>query len=169
MIYFSYGSNMSSRRLLARISTADRVGVAELFAHELRFHKVSDIDGSAKCDACYTGDPLHVVHGVLFDISESARVLLDTFEGVGCGYMVKAVRVRLAGTTLDAFTYVATSIDAELRPFHWYKEHVLQGAREHCLPQAYIHKLERVVSVPDPDEARHVRELEIYRCSVSKG
>lgn len=45
---FSFGSNMSSSRLLARLPEAKRVGTAILKGYELTFDMVST-DGSAKC------------------------------------------------------------------------------------------------------------------------
>ena len=45
-----------------------------------------------------------------------------------------------------AFTYHANParIDAALRPFDWYKDYVVRGAREHGLPADYIRELEVV-------------------------
>jgi len=41
MKYFSYGSNMSIRRLADRVPSAQLVTVAKLPSHTLRFHKRS--------------------------------------------------------------------------------------------------------------------------------
>ncbi len=53
MLYFSYGSNMSSRRLLSRVPSARFITSASLPGHALHFHK-KGLDGSAKCDAYET-------------------------------------------------------------------------------------------------------------------
>lgn len=50
ILYFAYGSNMSSARLRARVPSCRPIGIAFLPGHELRFHKRSK-DGSGKCDA----------------------------------------------------------------------------------------------------------------------
>lgn len=50
MLCFSYGSNMSQRRLKARVPSARFIAVAERPDHRLRFHKSAG-DGSAKCNA----------------------------------------------------------------------------------------------------------------------
>jgi hypothetical protein len=50
-----------------------------------------------------------------------------------------------------------------MKPFHWYKEHVVRGAKEHNLPAEYIKTIEAVESVPDPDPKNHGKELSIYR------
>jgi len=152
MNYFSYGSNMSIRRLRVRVPSASRLGVGVLRRHELKFHKVSTNDGSAKCDALATGNPDHLIHGVVYHIPEDEKLHLDLVEGLGFGYEQK-----------PAFCYCATAIDPELKPFDWYKEHVLKGARENNLPEAYVLAIESVESVWDSDSVRHERELSIYR------
>jgi hypothetical protein len=164
MLYFSYGSNLSASRLGARISAVRKVAVGVLEGHELRFHKVSHRDGSAKCDAFETGDAGHFVLGAVFDVTEDDRVSLDHYEGLHCGYETRDIRVRLEdGSRLAAFTYCATRIDPALRPFDWYLEHVLRGAREHGFSQRYIEWIAAIECTADPDPERRSRELAIYR------
>ncbi len=161
LYYFTYGSNMSTRRLSARVSTAKKLCTAYLPAHQLRFHK-RGMDDSAKCDAHYTGNPDDLVIGVLFEIPAADKPALDRHEGPG--YESKQVTVQAEdGAMMDAFTYVALHIDKAMRPYHWYKEHVLTGAREHRLPDDYISTIELIGSIDDNDMARIERELNIYR------
>jgi len=162
MLYFSYGSNMSSRRLRDRVPSADFMIVATLHGHELRCHKVSR-DGSGKCDAYETGDSNHCVIGVVFDINASEKQLLDLKEGLGSGYEEKIVSLVAAdGSVIEATTYYATSIDSLLKPYYWYKHHVLIGAAEHGLPQDYIEVFAQVESVADPESERHAKEMALY-------
>lgn len=163
MLYFAYGSNMSSPRLCARVPSATAVGVAVLEGHRLAFHKPGRLDGSAKCDAVPTGDPRHRVFGVLFEIDPWHRPLLDRAEGLGFGYQRRTVSVRVRDEALDAFTYYATVSDAALKPLHWYRQHVLRGAREHGLPPDYIEAIRRVETITDADNVREQAELAIYR------
>lgn len=164
MYYFAYGSNMSIKRLRSRARSASKVGIGFLEMHLLKFHKVGRIDGSAKCDACETGVPGHRVHGVVFDIAGRDKPVLAREEGVGCGYAEKVVSIMLNdGTTIEAFTYYATIIDPALRPFDWYAEHVIIGARESELPEDYIQYIESIECDKDPDDERRERELSIYR------
>lgn len=162
MLYFSYGSNMSIRRLQRRVD-ASRIGVASLHRHRLKFHKYSQNDHSGKCDAEKTGDSEDVVLGVLFEITNQQKSQLDCIEGVGCGYEEKMVAVMFDGKPVKTIIYYATTIDPLLKPLDWYKEHVLIGARENQLPEAYIREIETVESVTDPDPLRHANELVIYR------
>jgi len=162
MNYFAYGSNMSLRRLRERIESVHTLGIYTLDHHELRFHKAGK-DGSAKCDAYFTGKFNHAIHGVLYRISDAGKTVLDRIEGVGSGYEEKIVRLCDAGGNIvEAVTYYATHIDEKLLPFHWYKEHVLVGARETGLPEDYIARIEDTVSVEDPDAARQARQLALY-------
>ncbi|MFZ0430707.1 MAG: gamma-glutamylcyclotransferase [Acidobacteriota bacterium] len=85
---------------------------------------------------------------------------LDRAEGLGRGYDSRDLRLATDQGTRDAFAYVANPawIDDSLRPYHWYKEYVLRGAREFGLPGRYIDEyIESVPSVEDPD-ARRARE-----------
>ncbi|MET0071793.1 MAG: gamma-glutamylcyclotransferase family protein [Candidatus Thiodiazotropha sp.] len=162
MLYFSYGSNMSSRRLLSRVPAAEYITTAALHGHELIFHKRSR-DGSAKCDAFETKSDRQVVMGVVYEISKEDRAVLDRIEGLGKGYEVKGVElITPQERTMAAYTYYATSIDNTLQPFHWYKHHVMAGALEYRLPLTYIDSLQRVASREDPDPQRHALEMAIY-------
>lgn len=161
MLCFCYGSNMSRRRLQARVPSARFVAVAELPGHQLRFHK-SAMDGSAKCDAEETGNPRDQVVGVIYEINASEKPDLDRHEALGFGYDEKQVDVLTGKGGLRAWMYFATRINDSLKPFHWYKEHVLTGARENALPADYIARIEAVASIDDPKARRSERELAIY-------
>jgi gamma-glutamylcyclotransferase (GGCT)/AIG2-like uncharacterized protein YtfP len=155
---------MSSRRFLARIPCAERVGTGIVKNHILRFHKISQIDGSGKCDMYKTDDSSNSVSGVIYRVSVEDKKRLDTIEGLGTGYHREVVEVLLTtGETEQAFVYLAITIDPKLQPFQWYKEHVLQGALENQLPLGYIEEIRRVVSIADTDIERHQREMSIYR------
>ncbi|MBB3140504.1 gamma-glutamylcyclotransferase family protein [Halomonas organivorans] len=162
MLCFSYGSNMSVARLQDRVPSARFVAVATLEAHSLRFHKVSK-DGSGKCDAEETGNPEDQVIGVVYEISDVERPDLDRKEGLGSGYEAKEVEVTTDQGKLTVIMYFATRVDSALKPYAWYKKHVLVGARENGLPFEYIAQIEEVEAISDPDTTRHERELTIYR------
>lgn len=161
--YFSYGSNMSVKRLQQRIPSAVKAGTGMLFRHVLCFHKTGRLDGTGKCDARETGNPEHCVYGVLYRVSAADRHILNQIEGLAFGYDVKDVVIRLdTGSEVTAYTYYATRIDPTLKPLDWYKQHVLRGARENSLPEAYLHAIEAIESVMDTDSERRARELSIY-------
>lgn len=154
---------MSSRRLLDRVPSARFITTAILTGHVLHFHKKSR-DGSAKCDAFETESHTDAVHGVVYDIAESHKAVLDCIEGMGAGYEEKTVTLTTPkGEKLLAYTYYATHIDSTIRPYHWYKHHVLAGALEFDLPADYVEKLENTDSVEDPNPQRHATEMAIYK------
>lgn len=163
MLCFAYGSNMSLARLRQRVPSARFVAVASLLGYRLAFHKLSK-DGSGKCDVARTGNPLDRVVGVVFEITDIEKPALDRNEGLGDGYEEKELDVLIAdGAVLRVKTYVATRIDATLKPYCWYKQHVLLGARENRLPAAYLARIEAVAAITDPNRKRRERELAIYR------
>ena len=162
ILYFAYGSNMSTLRLKARIPSSRVISPATLHGHSLVFHKES-LDGSSKCHIEYTQTPDDVVHGVVYRISQSEKPWLDEIEGLGKGYEEKRVTLIMpAGDPVIAYTYYATHINTSLKPYHWYKEHVIRGALEHGLPGHYVDEIKSVISVADPDPDNHIRELSIY-------
>jgi gamma-glutamylcyclotransferase len=162
LFYFAYGSNMSVSRLRARVPSARPHGVSQLTHHQLSFHKIGK-DGSAKCDAYFTDNQHDLVMGVLYTIDHAEKAYLDQVEGLGKGYEIKQVDLlHPEGHQVSAFTYYATHIDSKLEPFHWYREHVLRGAEEFDLPEAYIADIRSVACIEDSNTERVIRELGIY-------
>jgi gamma-glutamylcyclotransferase (GGCT)/AIG2-like uncharacterized protein YtfP len=162
VLYFAYGSNMSKLRLEARVSVARRIAIARLPGFQLRFHKRSLVDGSAKCDAFYTGDEQDCVWGVVSSVAKAELSILDKIEGEGYDRTWLDVETSEA-TSIRVITYLANCIDAELLPFDWYKYHVLVGAKEAGLSPEYIARIEAVEAQVDPDQERCKKELSIYR------
>ncbi len=154
---------MSRKRLSDRVQSARFIAVAMLSKHELKFHKISKKDGSGKCDISETGNPDDIVIGVAYDIDESEKPELDKKEGLHYGYEEKTVEVTsVEGELLSAITYYAKNIDSSLKPYHWYKEHVVRGAKENGLPEHYIQIISSIESMDDPNLDRHEEEIKIY-------
>ena len=163
MLYFAYGSNMSAARLKERVPSAFALETGFLYEHKLAFHKVGRKDGTGKCDAHHTGDPSDYLMGVIYRIDPDHRSSLDRIEGLGNGYKAKDVTIiSVSDKEIKASTYIATNINKDLKPFHWYKHHVLYGARENNFPSDYIERILSFESIDDPDPDRVKRELSIY-------
>ena len=169
-LYFAYGSNMSERRLRDRVSSAKVIGTGILQNYCLTFNKCS-CDGSGKCtiEPCKSGR----VYGVLFEIKKKQEKCLDKVEGLCKGYKDRKVSIKIRNykqpetyecrTTLcDVKTYQATNPCQNLKPYFWYKQHVLVGAIEQNLPPSYIHRLIQVKAKKDPRPKDVKRELNIY-------
>jgi len=163
MLYFAYGSNLSSARMKHRVPVCRLVATGVLEHHRLAFHKIGQ-DGSGKCDAYFTGNREEYILGALYRIDAVYQEFLDRAEGLGNGYVIKNVDVIITGSRsrTSAFLYSATRIDRRRKPFHWYKEHVLRGMREHSFPEEYLARAAEVEAIADPDAARAARELQIY-------
>ena len=167
MLCFSYGSNMSSRRLAARIP-ARFVTTAVLPAYRLAFHQRSG-DGSGKCDIVPASEQA-AVYGVVWEVAEQHKPALDDFEGLGHAYTQTWLTVEdlNSGQWLEVQAYTGLVTCHRVQPYTWYKQHVLNGAREHRLPTPYIRALEQVTAIDDADSARHDREVGIYSASLTE-
>ena len=163
--YFAYGSNMSCKRLKKRIRSAKSKGRGVLRCHRLKFHKVSRKDGSGKCDIPPATES-DVVWGRLYHIDDADKERLDRYEGVGYGYDKICVTVESeSGEPVRAMTYCVkddANKNPRLKPYTWYRQHVLVGAKEACLPLDYIKKIEEVKAKEDPCKKREWDELLIY-------
>jgi hypothetical protein len=133
------------------------VGIAVLNGYDLRWHKRSK-DGSGKCNALPSEGS--VVFGVVYEFVRTEKKALNDAEGVGYGYIDKQIEVVLNATNTLVYSYLADPlyIDDSLRPYIWYKDFVLSGAREHGLPQAYIEILSAQNAIEDRNAAREKEE-----------
>jgi gamma-glutamylcyclotransferase (GGCT)/AIG2-like uncharacterized protein YtfP len=150
---FAYGSNMRSSRLQARTPSATPLGAGQLKGHALRWHTAGR-DGSGKCDVAHTGRDDDAVWGVLYALNPAEKPDLDKAEALGVGYTEKCAAIHIGDEIVEAWFYVAIETSPNLIPFDWYKAFVVEGAREHALPEDYIAALEAVAAYPDDDEAR---------------
>ncbi len=142
--YFAYGSNLAPGRLRERVGEFRVHGVGCLHGHRLAFNKRGR-DGSGKANLM--PDPLGLVWGVVYELTPDAWPTLDRFEA---GYTRLRVEVeRSAGEAFEAWTYASARL-SRTPPFAWYREHMVQGARHHGLPDDWVAWLERVAVQPDP-------------------
>ena len=91
--------------------------------------------------------------------------MLDAAEGRS--YAIKEMKVSGKRAEHDVFAYVgiSTYLDKSIRPFSWYKEIVVHGARSHGFPEEYIKKLQQVDVYNDPDQERSAKHLRIIQLS----
>lgn len=159
--YFAYGSNMSVKRMLARVPSAVVIGTATLHGYRLAFHKDS-FDGSAKCDIITSNGAADCVHGVLYAINVSDLKSLDLAEGAGYAYDRRTIDLDSNSGRVAAECYFARGTMPGLTPYGWYLEHILVGARQAQLPVDYIARIAAIDFTDDPDVGRHTRELSLY-------
>lgn len=132
-LYYAYGSNMSTRRLLTRVPAARSLGRARLVGMRLVCNKPGR-DGSGKANLEL--DPAAHVWGVLYEIQVDHWALLDRHES---GYERKRHHVQTGdGRSHDAQLYLYLGDGSNWLPNASYREHLLEGAREHRLPEAFV-------------------------------
>ena len=152
--YFGYGSNMLTKKLKSRCPSAVKIDVCRTKEYTLKFHKESN-DGSGKGDMAKAESETDELYGVAFSIDKSEESNLDRAEGYGYGYKKKEIDVEgITKGPLRVWTYYATNIDPELKPYDWYKRQTVEGARENGLPEDYIKKIEAFESIQDTNEKR---------------
>lgn len=157
---FGFGSNMCSARFRDYGVHPEGTGEAALLpGKRLVFNKPSK-DGSGKANV--VADPNSAVWGVIYSIPDADLDVLD--DGEGKGYRRQSMRVyAVAGNAADAWVYVATtpSSDPNLRPYTWYKQFLVDGAKEHGIPPPYVAALETIVADEDRDQARDQERREL--------
>jgi gamma-glutamylcyclotransferase len=157
---------MCTGRLKQRVPSATARFAAALGSHRLTFSKRSK-DGSGKCDAQYTGDERDFVWGVVFELLNLEKKKLDEAEGLGFGYLEKAVTVSgPEGEDVATLTYYASEKDESLRPYSWYLRFVVDGAKQHGLPLEYLSTLVASDCIEDPNRHRDWEMRTIQCCSV---
>jgi gamma-glutamylcyclotransferase len=134
--HFAYGSSMSRAQMKSRAGQIFEEKPARLENHELVFNKKAR-GGSAQANI--RSAPGKTVHGVLYKIPDAALRNLDRFEGVPTHYRrIEVATTDGDGNKIAAQAYVATRVEAGLRPAAHYLQTILTGADEHGLPGDYI-------------------------------
>lgn len=153
--YFAYGSNLLRERMVARAPSALVRATGYIEGHKIKCNKRSK-DGSGKCNLVKTEEDNDKVYGVVYDFLDADKPTLDKHEGLGSGYNAEEIRVVTDKGEMRAYTYVAddSAVDDSLRPYSWYKDLVVKGARQHSLPSEYISHLEGFEADSDPDAER---------------
>lgn len=155
--YFAYGSNMLPARLINRCYSARLIGTGIAPNFRLEFSKASK-DGSGK--ATLVAAPGARLPSAIFEIDDSERAALDRHEGVGLGYRrddAFVVEGIVPGAAFLTTTYLATSLDAQLKPFDWYLATVIAGATYHEMDETHITALRSTVFIEDTEKNRRTR------------
>jgi len=133
MLYFAYGSNLSSARLRTRVGPVTIHAPAHLPTHEHRFSKPG-LDGTGKGNI--SPHPHRSVHGVLYELSPPQLDHLTTFEG-GYRRVSLSVFTITSPTPIPALTFIALSPGNAPAPSPTYLDHYREGFLEHALPTDY--------------------------------
>lgn len=152
-VYFAYGSNMLTERLVARCPSAEPIGKAEARGFFVSYCLGSP-DASAKAGLrVATGK---TAWGVLFSLKLSERAVLDGFEGAPVLYAQAEIPVYPVGLSAPvlAITYLpqAAHIVPDRLPYAWYRALCVGGAQQHHLPQTAISRLANGENKALPEE-----------------
>lgn len=133
LLYFAYGSNMSTARLEARVGRVCALGWSSVPGYRHAFNK-HGADGTAKGNIVPA--PSATVHGVLFEISTAQLDVLARHEG---GYRQLEIEVvhRASSSVRAARSFEAIAPVDGLAPTPDYLDHYRRGIEEHGLPEAY--------------------------------
>ncbi len=152
--YFAYGSNMDAARLFERMTGkgatwGDRIG-GRLDGWRLAFDKLVTRPGEPR--GAGAGNIVmaagETVYGTLNALPPKGFDVLDMHEGVAGGHYERhTVRVMRAdtGETVEAITYVALKVGADLRPTRKYLGFLLAGGD--LLPADYLERLKATPTV----------------------
>ena len=146
---------MHLARIQRRVPSAVVKGTGKLSRFKLAFNKNSR-DGSAKCNAFFTGSDGDALPGVIYEIEQSEKRLMDAAEGLGKGYFQASYPIEAQNGVVESYLYVAhpAFIDDSIRPYDWYCQLVIRGAKQHEIVQDHVRFLTQIDSVPDPNRAR---------------
>ena len=152
--YFAYGSNLLIEQMIARTGESCHGGHRPRFArladHRLVFQRLTPA-GTAFANIVSPGDG---VLGVVYSCSPAALDRLDDYER---GYTRQLIRVTdHRGEVLEALAYVMTATMAASlgRPSDDYLKKIVDGARQHGLPEQYIGNVVATASVGFSPEGR---------------
>jgi hypothetical protein len=151
MIYFAYGSNLNPGQMTMRCPGHRTLGVARLAQHRLVFPRYSQMRRCAS--ASVEPSPGDAVWGVIYQLAADDIPVLHYHEGYNPDLPADQNRhdlrevsvVRMDGSErIAAVTYVATADGTTELPSAEYVETIIDGARYHNLPRAYISLLQSI-------------------------
>jgi hypothetical protein len=145
MIYFAYGADLNPAQLSARAPGHRSLGVARLPNYKLVFPRYSREWGGAA--ASIAQSPNDAVFGALYDLPPDDVPVLHHHKGYDPDgppelneHVFRQVTVRRMANSeaVHAWTYVAVPDNTTALPSRAYLNALIDGARYHGLPRAYL-------------------------------
>lgn len=167
-LVFQYGSNMCSGRLNSpeRLAgDAKVIGVAQsIDLFEFVFTVFSKTNDCAAADIALS-ESGQSIFGVLYEIPdflisrESAKALnrrsMDAIEGEGANYVRQVIQLKKNdGSKVEALTYVVKDRKSDIKTSRKYVQHILEGMKEHNIPEEYRRYVVSQVIANNPDLAQ---------------
>lgn len=164
ILYLAYGSNLHPERLRRRVGTTELIDVVRLSDWRLCFDKRGG-DGSAKANLRPApGTGMHA-WAALHALDAGQWRVLDRCEGLGHGYETLRFDVLVDGRIMPALAYLSPSqwTSDDMRPFDWYRDLIVAGARYLGVPEADVARIAATPSVTDPVNARAGERFRLLR------
>lgn len=137
--YFAFGSNLKQSRLEERVGKVIALGRAELPGWDRAMNHLGG-DDTYKANIVPRSD--RSVWGALYELTEEQIDKLDPYEP---GYRrIRVEPVLDDGRRLVAYTYVSHTLSAAGPASTEYRQYMINGAREHGLPEEIVTQLESV-------------------------
>ncbi len=142
VLYFAYGSNLHLKQFARRCPGSKAVGRARLPDYRLAFTRYSSNRRGGVADI--VPEPDAEVWGALYEVDEACLAALDEYEGVPRSYRREMIRVLDdSRVEQEAVVYIANQTGA-FAPSREYLALIIEGARDHGLPEEYIRAIEQV-------------------------
>jgi hypothetical protein len=131
-LYFGYASNLKTSIVEERVgSKIQDYTAGRLQDYGFRFNKKNS-DGTARANILFSES--EDVYGVVYQIDQKFRDKLLQTEP---GYQLINLLIETSGGNIEALTFVSDSDDENIHPSKEYLDTILQGAKEHKLPEEY--------------------------------
>lgn len=149
--YFAYGADMNLAQMQQRCSRPKVIGIARLPGYRVEFYGYSAIwDGAQET---VIADSKSEVWGVLYELQFSDCEQLDfyvdaRFDGTGPYFHYPLDVIDVEQKTIDTRIYKKDKCGEEASPSTEYLNFIIQGAKEHGLPEDYISLLRSKITKP---------------------
>lgn len=162
--YFAYGSNMQRATFSGRRGISyNRALAARIAGWRIAFDKMP-LFPIGESFATLVADPHGEALGVLYEIGAEELAHVELTEGVLIGNYERATvtatpLLPLPEKTVNAVTLVSSRRREGMRPSRRYMDLLIEGAREHQLPESYVAFLRAVPAQPDSARSKLLRPL----------
>jgi len=147
MLYFAYGSNMNSKRMLDRGVKFLKKEIGFLYDYKFIINKKSYKNPNIGY-ANIIKKKNSIVEGILYTINEYDIKKLDKYEGYPKHYDKKILDIISNNNIVKSITYIANKnwiTNKQLKTTKDYKNHILEG--KDILSKEYLKKLNESIKI----------------------
>jgi gamma-glutamylcyclotransferase len=127
--YFSYGSNLDSKRMIERgvVFTSRQFGI--LKDYKLVFNKITSKNNSREGYANVIKSKGFIVEGGIYEVTDESISLLDRYEGFPKHYTREYLDIETSDRTIRCIVYVGNTekLREGLKPSKEYFSKILEG------------------------------------------